>query len=132
MTGVQTCALPIYKPFSSILIQDYHSIPSGHSQAAIIISTILARNVNPVWLKVLFYVPTALTFGSRIYQNQHWVSDAVIGGAMGFFIATWCVDKHENSNNSDKDTKQSLLEKIKFQPIMMGNYYGMNMSLQLF
>ena len=95
-----------------------------------IISTVLARNVKPVWAKVLFYIPAVITFGSRVYQNVHWVSDAVMGAAMGFYIATWCVDKHEKVDN--KDTKQSLLERIQIQPVMMGSYYGLNMSLQLF
>jgi hypothetical protein len=121
-----------YHPFESILIQDYHSIPGGHTQASLIISTVLARNVKPVWLKALFYVPAALTFVSRIYQNQHWTSDDLFGAAMGFYIANWCVDKHEKIDKSDaKETGQGLMERMQVQPVMGGGFYGLNLNIRL-
>lgn len=118
-----------YYPFHSVLNQDYHSIPGGHTAAAFTISTIFSRNVKPVWLKVLFYVPAGLTFVSRVYQNKHWVSDCFIGGAMGYYIATWVVDKHEKPAKSDSAmTEQSFLDKVHFQPYMYGDFYGLNVS----
>jgi membrane-associated phospholipid phosphatase len=84
-----------FHPFSSILNQDYHSNPSGHSTVAFVISTVLSMNAKPVWLKVLAYVPAALTLVSRVYQDQHWSSDDLLGAAFGYFIATWVVDHHE-------------------------------------
>jgi membrane-associated phospholipid phosphatase len=84
-----------FHPFSSLFINDYHSFPGGHTTAAFVISTVLARNVEPVWLKVVAYIPAALTFISRIYQDKHWASDDAAGAALGYFIATWVVDQHE-------------------------------------
>ncbi len=98
-----------FHPFSSLLIQDNHSIPGGHTTAAIVLSTVLSRNAKPVWLKVLAYVPAVLTFISRTYQDQHWVSDDLFGGALGYFIATWVVDQHENN--------ESLVEMSSIYPI---------------
>jgi membrane-associated phospholipid phosphatase len=89
-----------FHPFSSIFNQDNHSMPGGHVTAAMVLSTVLSRNVKPLWLKILVYLPTALTFVSRPYQDQHWTSDEFIGAALGYFIATWVVDKHENNNSS--------------------------------
>jgi membrane-associated phospholipid phosphatase len=89
-----------FHPFSSILNQDYHSNPSGHSTVAFVISTVLSRNAKPVWLKVLAYLPAALTLVSRVYQDQHWTSDDLLGAAFGYYIATWVVDKHENNQSS--------------------------------
>jgi membrane-associated phospholipid phosphatase len=86
-----------FHPFSSILNQDYHSNPSGHSTVAFVISTVLSRNAKPTWLKVLAYVPAALTLVSRVYQDQHWTSDDLLGAAFGYFIATWVVDQHESN-----------------------------------
>ena len=88
-----------FHPFSSIFNQDFHSLPSGHSTAAFVLSTVLSRNAKPMWLKVLAYLPAALTFGSRIYQDQHWTSDAFSGAALGYYIATWVVDQHENNKS---------------------------------
>lgn len=121
-----------YHPFSSIFIQDNHSLPGGHSTAAFTISTILARNVDQTWLKVVFYVPAVLTMVSRVYQDQHWTSDNVMGAALGYFIATWVVDQHEKPIKSDsKETGQNLWQRIQIQPYIMGNFYGLNLNFRL-
>jgi membrane-associated phospholipid phosphatase len=85
-----------FHPFSSFTNADNQSNPSGHSTVAFVISTVLSRNAKPVWLKVLAYLPAALTLISRVYQDQHWTSDDFLGAAFGYFIATWVVDQHEN------------------------------------
>lgn len=88
-----------FHPFSSLFNQDNHSIPGGHTAAALVLSTVLSRNAKPVWLKVLAYVPAVLTFVSRVYQDQHWTSDDLLGGVLGYLIATWVVDQHENNKS---------------------------------
>lgn len=88
-----------FHPFSALFDQDYHSLPGGHNSAAFVLSTVLSRNAKPVWLKVLAYLPAALTFISRVYQDQHWTSDDFLGAAVGYFIATWVVDQHENNKS---------------------------------
>ena len=98
-----------FHPFSSLINQDFHSIPGGHTTAAMVLSTVLSRNAKPVWLKVLAYVPAVLTFVSRVYQDKHWASDDLFGGALGYFIATWVVDQHENN--------ESLVEMSSIYPI---------------
>src|ERR1035437_4451277 len=92
-----------FHPFSSLFNEQYHSNPSGHSTVAFVISTVLSRNAKPVWLKVLAYLPAALTLISRVYQDQHWTSDDFLGAAFGYFIATWVVDQHENNTKSPID-----------------------------
>jgi len=89
-----------FHPFHSLFGIDDQSMPGGHSTAAFVISTVLSRNAKPTWLKVLAYLPAALTFVSRIYQDQHWTSDDLLGAAFGYYIATWVVDQHENNNKS--------------------------------
>jgi membrane-associated phospholipid phosphatase len=87
-----------YHPFTFIG-DDYHSLPGGHTATAFVISTVLSRNVEPTWLKVLVYLPAVITPISRVYQDMHWTSDNVLGGAIGFFIATWVVDLHEQNDS---------------------------------
>jgi membrane-associated phospholipid phosphatase len=88
-----------FHPFSTFFSQDYHSLPGGHNTAAFAMSTVLSRNAKPVWLKIIAYVPAALTFVSRVYQDQHWTSDDFLGAALGYVIATWVVDQHEQVDN---------------------------------
>lgn len=120
----------VYRPFHSLFSEDYHSMPGGHSTAAFVISTVLSRNINPVWLKVLVYVPAVLTMVSRVYQNYHWTSDCLIGSAFGYFIGTWVVDKHEKKFISGtKGTQKSLLDRFQLQPIISGDIYGLNLCI---
>jgi membrane-associated phospholipid phosphatase len=88
-----------FHPFSALISYDHQSLPGGHNAAAFVLSTVLSRNAKPVWLKVLAYLPAALTFVSRIYQDKHWTSDDFLGAAIGYFVATWVVDQHENNNS---------------------------------
>jgi membrane-associated phospholipid phosphatase len=85
-----------YHPFS--FRDDYHSLSGGHTATAFVLSTILSRNAGPTWLKILAYLPAVLTPMSRVYQDQHWMSDNVFGGALGYFVATWVVDTHEKKD----------------------------------
>jgi membrane-associated phospholipid phosphatase len=87
-----------FKPFS-FLGWDFTSMPAGHSSWAFSLSTVLSRNVEPVWLKVAAYLPAALTFVARIYQDHHWTSDNFLAAALGYFIATWVVDQHEKKGS---------------------------------
>lgn len=88
-----------FRPFSKLFNQDLHSLPSGHATTAFVLSTVLSRNAKPVWLKILAYLPAALTLVSRVYQDKHWASDEFMGAVLGYSIAKWVVDKHENSKS---------------------------------
>ena len=87
-----------YHPFT-ITDDGYHSLSSGHATIAFVLSTVLSRNVKPLWLKILVYVPAVLTPISRVYQDQHWLSDNLLGATIGYLVATWVVDRHEEENN---------------------------------
>jgi len=121
-----------YRPFYSILNQDYHSLPGGHSTAAFTISTVLSRNVEPVWLKALCYAPAILTMVSRTYQDKHWTSDNFAGAALGYFVATWVIDKHENAVKAGpKGIQHGLIGHLQLQPNITGDSYGLNVSIPL-
>jgi hypothetical protein len=98
-----------FTPFGSIFNQDNKSIPSGHSTVAFVLSTVLSRNVKSPVLKVLAYLPAVFTLVSRVYQDQHWASDTFAGAALGYFVATWVVDQHEDN--------KSLVEMSSIYPI---------------
>ncbi len=83
-----------FHPFT-LLDVGYNSFPSGHSTSAFALSTVMSRHANSLALKILIYVPAGITLFSRIYQDKHWVSDELIGAAVGFFVGNWVVDLHE-------------------------------------
>ncbi len=91
-----------YSPFT-FFNSPHNSFPAGHVDAAFALSTVLSRNTKSGFLKVVAYVPAGLTAISRIYQDEHWTSDVVLGGIIGFYVGTWVVNLHEN-----KDSRVSL------------------------
>ncbi len=74
-----------YKPFDGAV--DYHSFPSGHTMLSVATAWILARQVNFMPLKIIFYSLPVITGASRIYVGAHWLSDIVLGSALGIACA---------------------------------------------
>ena len=87
-----------YQPFT-LLDDGFHSFPSGHSTLAFALSTVLSRNAHSSALKVLAYLPAALTAFSRVYQDYHWTSDCLLSAVVGFVVATWVVDIHDQKES---------------------------------
>jgi membrane-associated phospholipid phosphatase len=83
-----------FKPFR-IIDDKYHSFPSGHTTSAVAMSTVMSRHANSTALKIIAYLPAALTMFSRIYQDQHWLTDEIPAAAIGYFVGNWVVDLHE-------------------------------------
>jgi membrane-associated phospholipid phosphatase len=100
-----------YYPFSSFLDR-YHSLPGGHTATAFVLSTVLSRNAGPTWLKILAYLPAVITPVSRVYQDQHWTSDNVMGAALAYFVATWVVDLHEKKDKQFQSISSTPLINI--------------------
>jgi len=86
-----------FKPFY-FSGDDFWSLPSGHTALAFSLSTIISKNVNSTFWKVVAYIPAILTAFSRIYQNYHWTSDVFLGGAIGYFIASYVHESHETGS----------------------------------
>jgi hypothetical protein len=73
-----------FKPFGGA---DYHSFPSGHTMLSVATAWILARQVDFVPLKVVFYALPVITGASRVYVGAHWLSDILLGSALGIACA---------------------------------------------
>ncbi|MCX6257420.1 MAG: phosphatase PAP2 family protein [Bacteroidia bacterium] len=87
----------IFKPFN--LNDNYNSIPSGHSTAAMALSTVMSRHAHTIAWKILAYIPAGFTMFARIYQDKHWLSDVIPGAAIGYFTGNWVVDLHEGKRH---------------------------------
>ena len=62
---------------------EWHSLPSGHSTVAFAAGSVLAERAQSVPAAVLLYSAAAVTAWSRVYQDEHWLSDVVLGAAIG-------------------------------------------------
>jgi membrane-associated phospholipid phosphatase len=88
-----------FRPFTRSSI-GFRSLPGGHNTNGWAMSTVLSRNAHSPVLKVLAFTPAILTFVSRIYQDQHWTSDDILGASIGFVVGTWVVDHHERKESA--------------------------------
>jgi membrane-associated phospholipid phosphatase len=88
---------------------DYRSFPSGHTVAAFAAAAAVtaetSRNApNTTWIVApLMYGGAALAGASRMYNNQHWASDVVIGAAIGTFAGLKIVRFHDSRPRSGLD-----------------------------
>lgn len=79
---------------------NYNSLPSGHTALAFAFSTVMANEIDNTYWKIGWYSLASLTGLSRIYHNQHWFSDTILAGSIGYFIGDF-VNGHQ-SNSEDK------------------------------
>jgi membrane-associated phospholipid phosphatase len=69
----------------------YQSFPSGHSTAAFAAASVVTSESQRWWPKETWIVAPVMYGGatlvglSRMYNNQHWASDVVLGAAIGTF-----------------------------------------------
>jgi membrane-associated phospholipid phosphatase len=68
------------------------SLPSGHTMTAFVLSAVLSERINNPYISCGLYGCALLTATERIYSDNHWLSDAVLGAilgtAIGRFIAS--------------------------------------------
>jgi hypothetical protein len=120
-----------YVPFSKYSKPDHQSLPGGHTGIVVALTTVLSRNAKPVWLKVLAYVPAALSVTGRVYLDKHWTSDVFLGGAIGYLTATWVVDQHEKAGQNDSKESQLGIPGLNVQPYFWLDSYGLGLTLRL-
>lgn len=87
----------------------YWAHPSGHTTLAFSLSTILSKNSKSDLIKAIVYIPACLTAFSRVYQDYHWTSDVLLGAFIGYFVAEWVYNIHENKNKFELLSSNQLL-----------------------
>ena len=81
---------------------DKFSFPSGHSTVAFAVSTVFAEKIDTWWSRAGVYSIAALTAYSRVHDNQHWVSDAVLGSLIGFGSGYFVVHHNDDCRKKQK------------------------------
>lgn len=77
------------------------SFPSGHASSAFSVAAVIAEHSKEVLVDVLVYTLAALVAATRVHQDKHYLSDVLIGSAIGYFVGKK-ISKLHSSVQSDR------------------------------
>ncbi|KXK45604.1 MAG: phosphoesterase PA-phosphatase-like protein [Chlorobi bacterium OLB5] len=78
---------------------DMFSYISGHAAVSVALSTVLASSTENYFLKSFYYSLAVITCFSRIYHNQHWLSDVVSGAISAYLISRVLIAIHKEPDS---------------------------------
>lgn len=84
----------------SLTNNDQFSYFSGHAAVSFALSTILASTTDNIYLKSFYYSLAVVTCLSRIYHQQHWLSDVVTGAIVAYLISRVLVAIHKEPESN--------------------------------
>ena len=92
-----------FKPFSLPLV-DVASFPSGHTIVAFAFSGVLAERIKNTWASIGLYGLAASCGFSRMYTDEHWVSDVVFGAIISVAVSHSLVRWFESGDDSSSQS----------------------------
>lgn len=84
-----------FKYYGPQFHDEHYSLPSGHSMVAFSVSSVLAARIKNVYATIGLYSLASLTAFSRVYQDDHWLSDTFLGAAIGTATGLAVVHLHD-------------------------------------
>ncbi len=99
---------------------DNYSMPSGHTVVAFTVSTVLAERINNIYATIGLYGLATLTAYQRIYSDNHWFSDTILGAALGVVISRAVVSLNES------DPYESHIPELILIPVNGGLNVGLS------
>lgn len=84
------------------------SMSSGHTAVAFAVSSVLAERIGNTWASVGLYSLASATALSRVYDGEHWLSDVLMGAAIGtsagIAVTAWEEQRTEKNAQADAQT----------------------------
>jgi membrane-associated phospholipid phosphatase len=96
---------------------EFQSMPSGHVSSVFAIMTVMAKQYDYWWVEIPAYTFCGAVAFQRMESRNHWFSDTIVGGALGYWVASTLV-----SHNRGTAANSS------FHPYWLGNRVGAVLS----
>jgi len=78
------------------------SFPSGDTSNAFAVATIIAKRAHDRWTPPIAYTLASVVAYQRVYRNMHWVSDTLVGAALGYLSGIVVIDVNERLAKKNK------------------------------
>jgi membrane-associated phospholipid phosphatase len=93
------------------------SFPSGHSAEAWTLATIIANEYHDhKVVQVAAYSLAGAVSAARFTGGKHYISDAVVGSALGYGIGKYVYSTHHRKESDDDDSQSGLSRWPSFGP----------------
>lgn len=85
-----------YPLFTEPFHRDFQSFPSGHAAGAFAVATVFSEAYKDTYhfLPYICYGLAGLISLSRVYDNEHYLSDVMVGASLGYIIGRTVSKKH--------------------------------------
>ena len=77
------------------------SMPSGHTARAFALASVLAHQADRWYVSTLAYGGAASVGLERVRSGDHWLTDVVVGGALGYLIGRTVVPSNPSTGGVD-------------------------------
>lgn len=101
-----------FHPFKFSKANQYHSFPSGHASAVFSMMTVVAKQYDQWWIKYPAYTLAVSVALQRMDDRQHWFSDVVVGGAIGYWVSNTLVNRHKRESRKPSVSPYFLQTRI--------------------
>lgn len=92
------------------------SMPSGHTSRAFALASVIAHEYPAWWVQLPAYSVAASVGVQRMQSGNHWLSDVVVGGALGYLIGRTVAD--DGRSNSGR---------LQYDPIVSTHQVGLRL-----
>jgi len=104
------------------------SFPSGHTMAAFALASVVAHEYrNKKLVPVIAYGLATLVGAARFSARQHFASDVVAAGAMGWFIGTYVVQTNQDAARG-RSTLKAIAHPQVIPDLQPGGGYGISLA----
>ena len=97
------------------------SFPSGHVTAAFALSSVLASRIDNPYASILLYGAATMTAAARLYDDQHWLSDAVAGAVIGTVVGHFIGCRDEGNQHAGA-------VRFGIEPVVMEGAVGLGLT----
>src|SRR5262245_22305590 len=68
--------------------EDFKSMPSGHVSSAFALMTVIAKQYRRWYIQIPAYTFAVSVAMQRMTSRNHWASDTIVGGALGYWVSS--------------------------------------------